>query len=77
MESMRNPDSTDRYSVEEVADTLFLKFGNLVLAANIGEADMITDAVRKHFAAIVSTMNAELDADDGPCDSADSSLPTR
>ena len=77
MESTPNNGSADRYSVEEAAGTLFLKYGNLVLAANIGEEGAIADAVRKHFAAIVSTMNAELDADDGPCDSADSSLPTR
>jgi hypothetical protein len=52
----------ERYSVEEVAGTLFLRFGNLVLAANIGEADMIADSTRDHFARIVETMNASLDS---------------
>ena len=77
MESMPKSGSTDRYSVEEVAGTLFLKYGNLVLAANIGEEGAIADTVRKHFAAIASTMNSSLDAGADPCDSADSSLPTR
>ena len=77
MESMPSGNSTDRYSVEEVAGTLFLKYGNLVLAANIGEEGTIADTVRKHFASIVCAMNAELDADAGPCDGTDSSLPAR
>jgi len=45
------------YSVEEVAGTLFLKYDNLVLAANIGEEGMISDEVREHFRKIVETMN--------------------
>lgn len=49
------------YSVEEVAGTLFLKFGNTVLAANIGEQDSICEIVRAHFNAIVETMNRSLD----------------
>ena len=49
------------YSVEEVAGTLFLKFGNTVLAANIGEQDNICEIVRAHFNAIVETMNTSLD----------------
>lgn len=49
------------YSVEEVAGTLFLKFGNTVLAANIGEQDNICEIVRAHFNAIVETMNKALD----------------
>ena len=49
------------YSVEEVAGTLFLKFGNTVLAANIGEQDNICEIVRAHFNAIVETMNISLD----------------
>ena len=51
----------DLYSVEEVAGTLFLKFGNTVLAANIGEQDSICEIVRAHFNAIVETMNRSLD----------------
>ncbi len=49
------------YSVEEVAGTLFLKFGNTVLASNIGEQGSICEIVRAHFNAIVETMNRSLD----------------
>lgn len=49
----------DRYEMEEVAGTLFLKHGNLVLAANIGEEGNITDVVRKHFAFLCDAGNRE------------------
>lgn len=51
-----------RYNVEEVCGTLFLRFGNIVLAANIGEQGAICDVVRTHFELIVRTMNEALDA---------------
>jgi hypothetical protein len=49
------------YSVEEVAGTLFLKFGNTVLAANIGEQDSICEITRTHLNTIAETMNKSLD----------------
>ena len=69
MESTPNNGSADRYSVEEVAGTLFLKHGNLVLATNIGEQFMVSETVREHFAAIVKTMNEKLDSGPGLEDS--------
>ena len=59
-----------RYGVEEVAGTLFLKFGNVVLAANIGEEGNICGIVREQFDLIVKTMNERLDAEVPPCDDA-------
>ena len=49
----------DKYETEEVAGTLFLRHGNLVLAANIGEEGNITDVVRKHFEFLCDAGNRE------------------
>lgn len=49
----------DKYEVEEVAGTLFLKHGNLVLAANIGEEGCIPEIVRKHFRLLCDAGNRE------------------
>lgn len=45
------------YSLEEVAGTLFLKYGNLLFAVNVGEQGNITDEVRKHFDHLVRAGN--------------------
>jgi hypothetical protein len=56
--------SKPRYAVEEVGGTLFLRYGNTVLASNIGEQGSICDIVRTHFELIVKTMNEQMG--DGP-----------
>ena len=47
----------DKYSIEEIAGTLFLKYGVLVCAVNIGEQGNITNDVRKHFEHLVRAGN--------------------
>ena len=47
----------DSYKVEEIAGTLFLKFGNLVVATNIGEENQIADTVRRHFEYLAAAGN--------------------
>lgn len=51
-----------KYFVEEVAGTLFLRYGNLVVATNIGEQDAICDSVRTHFEYLATSANARLDS---------------
>lgn len=51
-----------RYFVEEVAGTLFLRYGNLVVAASIGEQDAICDSVRMHFEYLAASANSRLDS---------------
>ena len=45
------------YNVEEVCGTLFLKFGNLVVAANVGEEGQIADTARRHFEYLAAAGN--------------------
>lgn len=47
----------DSYKVEEIAGTLFLKFGNFVVATNIGEENQIADTVRRHFEYLAAAGN--------------------
>ncbi len=51
-----------RYFVEEVAGTLFLRYGNRVVAANVGEQDTICDSVRTHFEYLAASANIRLDS---------------
>ena len=56
----------DSYRVEEVCGTLFLKFGNLVVAANIGEENQIADTVRRHFEYLAAAGNERLATGEPP-----------